>query len=175
VTLSETNSPGFRRNRELGLITRRVLPYCRRLFHFIFFCHCHRNFSDDAADDESRNEPFHFVAFLNNVGEVSALKQLAIRVDAMTEIMKRRIFPSVRKPTYLKTSEALVPGYAQFDVTRQTTLPTSSATSKAPFLSMATPTGRPHASPSGLRKPLRTSSGAAPEGLPCANGTKITL
>ena len=67
MTLSETNSPDFGRNRELDLIPRRVLPYYRRLFHFIFFSHGHRNFSDDAADDESRDKPFHVVAFPINV------------------------------------------------------------------------------------------------------------
>ncbi len=60
-------------------------------------------------------------------------------------------------------------------VTRQITLPTSSATSNAPCLSSATPTGRPKAVPSALRNPVSTSTGAAPEGLPCAKGTKITL
>jgi len=59
-------------------------------------------------------------------------------------------------------------------VTRQITLPTSSATSNAPRSAMATPTGRPNASPSSLRKPVKISVGC-PEGRPSANGTKITL
>jgi len=42
-------------------------------------------------------------------------------------------------------------------VTRQTVLPTSSATNSAPCLSIRTPTGRPWASPSALRKPVSTS------------------
>ena len=42
-------------------------------------------------------------------------------------------------------------------VTRQTALPTSSATSSAPRLSTATPTGRPRALPSASRKPVSTS------------------
>src|SRR5262249_26722727 len=52
--------------------------------------------------------------------------------------------------------------------TRQTVFPTSSATSRAPVRSIATPTGRPRASPASLTKPVKTSS-AAPEGLPRAN------
>lgn len=58
--------------------------------------------------------------------------------------------------------------------TRQIMLPTSSATSRPPPLSIATPTGRPQASPSGLRKPFSTSTGG-PDGLAPLNGTKITL
>src|SRR5688572_18422999 len=58
--------------------------------------------------------------------------------------------------------------------TRQTVLPTSSATSNAPRLSITTPTGRPIASPFGLTKPVSTSIGI-PEGFPPVNGTKITL
>ena len=53
-------------------------------------------------------------------------------------------------------------------------LPTSSATSSAPDLSIATPTGRPIASPFSLTNPVNTSIGC-PDGMPCANGTKITL
>ena len=60
------------------------------------------------------------------------------------------------------------------DVTRQTALPTSSATSSAPRLSMATPTGRPIASPFSFTNPVSTST-AGPLGIPSANGTKITL
>jgi hypothetical protein len=45
-------------------------------------------------------------------------------------------------------------------LTRQTTLPTSSATSNAPDLSSTTPTGRPKALPSPLRKPVSTSTGS---------------
>jgi hypothetical protein len=59
-------------------------------------------------------------------------------------------------------------------VTRQITLPTSSATSSAPRASIATPTGRPSASPFSLRNPVSTSTGA-PDGLPAAKGTKTTL
>lgn len=58
--------------------------------------------------------------------------------------------------------------------TRQMILPTSSATSRAPDLSNATPTGRPCALPSASTKPVSTSCGA-PAGLPSAKGTKITL
>jgi len=57
---------------------------------------------------------------------------------------------------------------------RQTALPTSSATNSAPRLSMATPTGRPQASPFSLTNPVSTSIGI-PAGLPCANGTNTTL
>lgn len=64
--------------------------------------------------------------------------------------------------------------YRAAAVTRQTLLPTSSATNKAPCLSMATPTGRPRASPSSLTKPVSTLTGS-PAGLPPLNGTKITL
>src|SRR5467141_893998 len=56
-------------------------------------------------------------------------------------------------------------------VTRHTVLPTSSATSSAPCLSILTPTGRPRASPLPLRNPVSTSCGL-PEGLPSANGRK---
>ena len=59
-------------------------------------------------------------------------------------------------------------------LTRQIALPTSSATSKAPCLSITTPTGLPSALPSSLRKPLRTSIGM-PDGLPFTKGTNITL
>ena len=59
-------------------------------------------------------------------------------------------------------------------VTRHIVLPTSSATSSAPFLSSRTPTSRPCASPLSLRKPVSTSCGP-PDGLPSLNGTKITL
>ena len=59
-------------------------------------------------------------------------------------------------------------------VTRQITLPTSSAISRAPLLSIATPTGRPMASPFSLTKPVSTSTGS-PDGLPPEKGTKITL
>jgi hypothetical protein len=58
--------------------------------------------------------------------------------------------------------------------TRQTVLPTSSATSSAPFESIATPTGRPMALPSRSRNPVSTSTGG-PEGVPPVKGTKITL
>lgn len=58
--------------------------------------------------------------------------------------------------------------------TRHTAFPTSSATSRPPRLSSATPTGLPFASPLGRTKPVRTSTGS-PEGLPRLKGTKITL
>src|SRR5688572_24205833 len=58
--------------------------------------------------------------------------------------------------------------------TRQITFPTSSATSNAPRLSIATPTGRPMASPFSLTNPVNTSIGG-PAGLPAVNETKITL
>jgi putative membrane protein len=54
--------------------------------------------------------------------------------------------------------------------TRQITLPTSSATSKAPWPSMATPTGRPRALPSSSRKPVSTSTGG-PLGCAPEKGT----
>src|SRR5262249_12759346 len=54
------------------------------------------------------------------------------------------------------------------------TRPTSSATSNAPARSTTTPTGRPKASLSSLRKPLKTSAGF-PAGRPSANGTWTTL
>src|SRR3546814_15822738 len=54
--------------------------------------------------------------------------------------------------------------------TRQTTLPTSSATSRAPVLSTTTPTGRPKECPSSPTNPVNTSSGA-PAGLPLEKGT----
>jgi hypothetical protein len=61
--------------------------------------------------------------------------------------------------------------FAGEDPTRQMTLPTSSATSKLPARSIATPTGRPNASRSAL-KPVRTSTGC-PAGRPGAKGTLI--
>jgi VWFA-related protein len=58
-------------------------------------------------------------------------------------------------------------GYMEEDrsrpVTRQTTLPTSSATSTAPRVSSATPTGRPKASPFSVTNPASRSTGT-----PCA-------
>ena len=67
-----------------------------------------------------------------------------------------------------------VPGAGVAAVTRQTALPTSSATNKPPRRSIATPTGRPRASPASFTKPVNTSV-ALPAGTPFANGTKITL
>src|SRR3569833_1013846 len=55
-------------------------------------------------------------------------------------------------------------------VTRHTVFPTSSAISSAPVLSTASPTGRPRAWLSLLRKPVTTSC-AMPSGLPSLNGT----
>src|SRR2546423_10377388 len=52
--------------------------------------------------------------------------------------------------------------------------PTSSATSSEPSPPIATPTGRPIASPRGVMKPVSTSIGC-PEGTPFRKGTKITL
>ena len=57
--------------------------------------------------------------------------------------------------------------------TRHTSFPTSSATRSAPVLSMATPTGRPRATPSSVRKPVRKSAGG-PEGFSPENGTNAT-
>ena len=59
-------------------------------------------------------------------------------------------------------------------VTRQMVLPTSSATSSAPRLSIARPTGRPWARPFESRNPSTTVMGNSPVGLPFAKGTKIT-
>jgi cytochrome c553 len=64
--------------------------------------------------------------------------------------------------------------FASAPATRQTVFPTSSATSRPPRVSRATPTGRPIASPSAVTKPESTSSGR-PDGRPPLNGTKITL
>src|SRR6185295_11188422 len=50
-------------------------------------------------------------------------------------------------------------------LTRHTVFPTSSATSNAPCASIATPTGRPDASPFAFTKPVSTSIGA-PDGMP---------
>lgn len=58
--------------------------------------------------------------------------------------------------------------------TRHTALPTSSATSSPPRWSSATPTGRPSALPSSLRKPVSTSRGR-PCGLPSTKDTNTTL
>ena len=58
-------------------------------------------------------------------------------------------------------------------VTRQMVLPTSSATSRLPRPSSATPTGRPLACPLASRNPVSTSIGS-PAGLPSTKGTKIT-
>src|SRR5579872_1397649 len=64
--------------------------------------------------------------------------------------------------------------YCSAAVTLHTVLPTSSAISKAPVLSIATPTGRPRASPFEFKKPVTTSS-ALPFGRPPLNGTNTTL
>jgi len=50
------------------------------------------------------------------------------------------------------------------EIARHIVLPTSSATSSAPFLSSATPTGRPQPSPAGPMNPLSTSIGL-PDGV----------
>ena len=64
--------------------------------------------------------------------------------------------------------------YRSAAVTRQTVLPTSSAISRAPVLSTATPTGRPRASLITFKNPVTTSSGL-PFGWPPLNGTNTTL
>ena len=66
------------------------------------------------------------------------------------------------------------PSAAQRPLTRQTTLPRSSAISSAPVRSTATPTGRPRARPCVSRKPVTTSR-ALPLGRPPLNGTQTTL
>ncbi len=58
-------------------------------------------------------------------------------------------------------------------VTRQTVFDRSSATIRAPRGSTETPTGRPRALPSPVRKPDTTSIGS-PAGRPSRNGTKTT-
>ena len=80
--------------------------------------------------------------------------------------------PPAASRARLPLEATIVAGFAQrAGDTRQTLPPTSSATSSAPCLSTATPTGRPYASPPSLRKPVSTSTGG-PEGLPLAsNGT----
>jgi hypothetical protein len=73
-----------------------------------------------------------------------------------------------------RTVGTLAAAYRWPAATRQMTFPTSSATSNAPLPSIATPTGRPIASPFSRTKPVRTSIDG-PDGLPPENGTKITL
>ena len=53
-------------------------------------------------------------------------------------------------------------------------VPPTDAKIARPEPESATPTGRPYARPSSLRKPVSTSSGS-PAGLPETNGTKMTL
>ena len=55
-------------------------------------------------------------------------------------------------------SRTLITARAAELATRQTVLPTSSATSRAPRVSITTPTGRPIASPFSLTKPVNTST-----------------
>jgi hypothetical protein len=84
---------------------------------------------------------------------------------------ERRAIPGATRPGDDQSSLAVL---VAAEVTRQILLPTSSATSSAPWPSIATPTGRPSASSSALRKPVSTSTGS-PSGRPSANGTKMTL
>src|SRR5262249_25461172 len=79
-----------------------------------------------------------------------------------------------RQSTRAENHRARETGLADSPTTRHTTLPTSSATRSAPCPSIATPTGRPYASPSGLRNPDKTSLGS-PTGDPFSKGMKITL
>jgi len=77
-------------------------------------------------------------------------------------------------PERIEIVGEVVPFEPPVAVTRQMAFPTSSATSSAPCRSIATPTGRPMASPSSVTNPERTSIGSPAAALP-ANGTKITL
>jgi glutathione synthase/RimK-type ligase-like ATP-grasp enzyme len=91
------------------------------------------------------------------------------------ELIEPFLFLGTSMAAAQRLADAMVARMTQrAPLTRQTVLPTSSATSSAPRESMATPTGRPLASPSSLRKPVSTSTGA-PDGLPLAKGTKTTL
>src|SRR5262249_42006955 len=88
-------------------------------------------------------------------------------VDRAGEVASRK--GAVRPRDHLVTAADCVAG-----ATRQTVLPTSSATSKAPDLAMATPTGRPSASPAWSTNPVSTSKGL-PAGRPSRKGTNTTL
>lgn len=80
-----------------------------------------------------------------------------------------------RRPTATLGWSYAAPSPPDDAVTRQIALPTSSATSNPPRPSIATPTGRPMASPLLLTNPVSTSTGIA-DGLPLSSkGTKITL
>jgi uncharacterized protein DUF1194 len=104
----------------------------------------------------------------NVIGGPGAFLLTVENPAAMTAVLARKFHYDIA----MKHEDGEDQGAA--GVTRQTTLPTSSATSSAPLRSMATPTGRPNASPSLLRKPVRMSTGM-PAGRPSLNGTKITL
>lgn len=71
-------------------------------------------------------------------------------------------------------SGALCADHLPAAVTRQTVFPTSSAIRSPPDLSIASPTGRPRAWFSLLRKPVTTSC-AMPSGFPSLKGTNTTL
>jgi glutathione synthase/RimK-type ligase-like ATP-grasp enzyme len=91
------------------------------------------------------------------------------------ELIEPVLFLGTSAPAADRLAAAIASRVAQrAALTRQTVLPTSSAMSSAPRESMATPTGRPRASPSSSRNPVSTSTGA-PAGFPPAKGTKTTL
>src|SRR6185503_13296159 len=90
-----------------------------------------------------------------------------------------RVLP-VQQPAQVLAQGIVAIGHHSFSalrsapLTRHIVLPVSSATSRPPCVSRATPTGRPYASPLSARNPLKTSTGG-PEGMLPAKGTKITF
>jgi hypothetical protein len=104
----------------------------------------------------------HLVARLASTGTLNGVWRPARKGDASIKLTG--IYLAVYRPA------AVCPAA----VTLQTVLPTSSAISKAPVLSIATPTGRPRASPLAFKNPVTTSS-ALPCGRPPLNGTNTTL
>jgi hypothetical protein len=103
--------------------------------------------------------------------------QLMLPAPAQSAAKRAATLPTIAgaRGVMLKTSRDLRGAfYWPAGVTRQTVFPTSSAISRAPDLSMASPTGRPRAFSSEFRKPVTTSS-ALPVGRPPLNGTKTTL
>ena len=89
-------------------------------------------------------------------------------VDLFAEFAAARVLVENGRVVGVRTGDKGI------DKNGEVVLPTSSATSSAPRLSIATPTGRPSHGLCRSANPVSTSSGL-PAGLPAVNGTKMTL
>ena len=86
----------------------------------------------------------------------------------------RRLRRDLKAARHDRVGISRAPDQRPAALTRHTAPPTSSAIRIAPLLSSASPTGRPRALSSGVRKPVTTSC-AMPLGLPLTKGMNTTL